>query len=1521
MNNAQDVIASIRSLQSALEKLGSRTKLSEQEIITLNSALGGLTIGMEEIRQKTDSIAYGGFTAAFKNEIRATEELRIKIGQLTNAYVTLDKERRQAAQAQYETGTAGGWGSPATTRPVNYASAASMARQTMQAEYEMASGANWGTRGALSELDPAIKGTEIPLVDFGNKVVRLTGDAEVMSRAFTKQEALMEALSKAYAKLEADVVAAGGTLGTNITGTVTETGVALRGTMGKNVTGQKVGLSAPTGIVSAPLNLQSEAQIAAAEAQSMSLTKLKNNFVTMSGSAESAVKTLGKYGFALDDIVKVQTEASTGLQKYSLRHADANGEIRNGTVVLDKYGNVLSDTTTRYKGFTDMIIRNIAKVAEWAVAVGLIYGSIAKLQQSFQDLKELSDVLADISVTTGESGAQLTRYFDAIAGISQKTATPIRDVASTFDEALKFTSEVADSDERLAKASEVVSQAMIIQKLTGITVKDAMELITSSQEQARDEFDQFSGAVKDSGRALDNHASLVDRWVTVAKNANTNVAELAQGFSKTAEAAFEAGLSADKLNGILGALLQTTSMSGEEAGVVVRSIITTLTSNQQAVAALAKYGITVKDAAGNLKDAWEILREISALQKTGVLSPTAMREISGSMGGARRGPQFLQLMSAFDKAWSLEQTSRLSEVGIGEDALGLKTKTLAGSVTKLDNAFVVLVQTLGTHGLLDVLVNSTTLVTQLISGMSDLTNKTGDFSYKLLEAVTTLALFANILPRMRNMAGPGLAYSTGMLGVDKAKLLAISKAEQETLEARQLGKIGPTESIAPQNIMVMGSMKRAMTSAALPVALTVAETIMREGFNQQAGMEAGGAIAGGIIGALVSSGNPMGAMIGAQMGSAFMASVDISKLKPPEDLTGEQIDKNFAEARNALISGARKGQLPGQGGTLLDMLGITEHTTKTDAEKIVKDFNAKLRAANYDISKLGFTGAGGRTGYTGYAQLYSKYLEEMDKRGITPKAEKEANVAEIVQETEMRRKRWADEVQKALAGGVSKEFQTEKTGALSKLNLGELSNKEVKAIIEGNAQAIQSADVVLTQLSYDSKNAGMDVGEFLKTFSDIPEASRTEIIDLANQASELRRKMGELDSGSADYSNTASQLAEVVDLLGASIRGAGEEMEIAKFKFQGFSKSTLGVSQLQQAAEKSRGYYSAYAKEAGVEEARIRNEEMDQYFWSEQDKKFIKVKIIPTFMELETEDLEEIQKKIEKAASSFNIERLKNVSAGRFGELANRVKYWQQFLQSIPGFNEQPETFNFVLGDKGELRSLRSVASAVRYALEDLNETEKKQLEGQWNIPTGATVMVPLNSLDYLNKAAMGNMLPGGESLMTGAGATGQIADYTQQTANNTAGMLNWMQNGGLGYGTTPEYKAPVPYGMKEDLGYGVDTSNPKIPYGMKTNLGYGMDTSGPKYHEGVSPMPSSFSEPIVSALSTSNSELKSMSSNLTQSFSSMIAALNGLAARSNIIQNSVYLDGQVIARYVSRSFSNNLSSAASARGSIGSVV
>jgi hypothetical protein len=140
----------------------------------------------------------------------------------------------------------------------------------------------------------------------------------------------------------------------------------------------------------------------------------------------------------------------------------------------------------------------------------------------------------------------------------------------------------------------------------------------------------------------------------------------------------------------------------------------------------------------------------------------------------------------------------------------------------------------------------------------------------------------------------------------------------------------------------------------------------------------------------------------------------------------------------------------------------------------------------------------------------------------------------------------------------------------------------------------------------------------------------------------------------------------------------------------------------------------------------------------------------------------------QRAQSNFQFQRLRNVDPSQFGQLQALTQMYDQFLTNI-GSPEKKMNINLLMGEQNVFKTMNARMTALQLALEDLTKVEKAQLSGTWNLPAGATALVPISSLDIQrwNKSGGGGLSE--EAIRALLGATNQSGDQVSESMQTAA--------------------------------------------------------------------------------------------------------------------------------------------------------
>ncbi|MCW7071859.1 MAG: phage tail tape measure protein [Methanophagales archaeon] len=152
-----------------------------------------------------------------------------------------------------------------------------------------------------------------------------------------------------------------------------------------------------------------------------------------------------------------------------------------------------------------------------------------------------------------------------------------------------------------------------------------------------------------------------------------------------------------------------------------------------------------------------------------------------------------------------------------------------------------------------------------------------------------------------------------------------------------------------------------------------------------------------------------------------------------------------------------------------------------------------------------------------------------------------------------------------------------------------------------------------------------------------------------------------------------------------------------------------------------------------------RSQTQQVVFIDENTKQMRTMNVLMPALARATKDLQETMENV-------NLQRVQQISPETWDVMVpERQAYWEQQLQQVEGFNEETELFQFFVGQGDHYRKVETTQTAMQYILQDILDVEKQQLEGMWNIPSGVTMQVPLQSLDLMRWMQEGRPAPTGE--------------------------------------------------------------------------------------------------------------------------------------------------------------------------------
>jgi TP901 family phage tail tape measure protein len=268
----------------------------------------------------------------------------------------------------------------------------------------------------------------------------------------------------------------------------------------------------------------------------------------------------------------------------------------------------------------------LRRVVMWGAASRLVYGGIAKLKSSLDEISGIEVSVAQLRMVMSPLETDFTKLQKAAIGFAKTYGLGVNDVLVS----MKVFAQQGLSQKEVIDRTRVATLAA---NVTTLDSKAATEALTAAMKIFREE---GTSAVR-----------FLDAWSeTEAKHAIT-AADMANAIKKSAAAAKTAGVTFDELNGIVAAIGSVTRQSGKEVGTAMRFIFRRLFS-EKGPKALAEIGIPAITGEGELRRGFEVLNDLAGQWKD--LTQAQKLNLAQSLGGTRQYNALIVLMDQWDEA-------------------------------------------------------------------------------------------------------------------------------------------------------------------------------------------------------------------------------------------------------------------------------------------------------------------------------------------------------------------------------------------------------------------------------------------------------------------------------------------------------------------------------------------------------------------------------------------------------------------------------------------------------------------------------------------------------------------------------------------------------------------------------------------------------------------------------------------------------------------------------------------------------
>lgn len=365
-------------------------------------------------------------------------------------------------------------------------------------------------------------------------------------------------------------------------------------------------------------------------------------------------------------------------KKYKVNIDVSNSGSKKATRDLEQLAYEATHTQTIFgklkRSVGETFSGNKLAVTAYLATLKAIKGAASDAKTAIVDMDK---AVTDLSVAQGQGRDTAANYLKQLNLQAQSIGATTKEVAQSADSWLRQGKSVKET-------GDLVYDSMILSKLGQIESAKASEYLTSA----------LNGYKKSASEAID----IVDKLTAVDMESASDAGGLAESMSRTASAASMAGVSMDKLIGMISTVKEVTQASDESVGNMFKSVFSRMNqikagkfvdeetgeSLNDTEKVLNKIGISMRDTNGQFLSSEKILDEVGSKWKS--FDGVTQRAVATAMAGTY---QYNKLISLFDNYSKALQYTEVSANSAGtaidkfnnsyKESLEAKTNTLQAS--------------------------------------------------------------------------------------------------------------------------------------------------------------------------------------------------------------------------------------------------------------------------------------------------------------------------------------------------------------------------------------------------------------------------------------------------------------------------------------------------------------------------------------------------------------------------------------------------------------------------------------------------------------------------------------------------------------------------------------------------------------------------------------------------------------------------------------------------------------------------
>lgn len=494
-----------------------------------------------------------------------------------------------------------------------------------------------------------------------------------------------------------------------------------------------------------------------------------------------------------------QIIVTTGQNKNMIK--DTSYYYNESTQQLHKQGEAFRLNANRMLSWNDQIAVAIKRMAQWAVAGSLIYGTLRKMREGRTFVAGIDKDLTDIAIIQRMSRKDVQGLAQDYGDLAVKLNRSMKEISSVYTELVRQGLSLEETQTRMQTILKLSSAG-------AVTTAESLKIITASVN------------------AMEvGHEKAADVLLKAANISASDVGQLGEAFTKVASSSYSAGVSIEQTTALIAGMIQTTQEGPSQIGTALKTIIARFNQineetgefNQdlnKVQTAIESVGVAFVNSNGQIRNVYSILKDLSQVWTT--LDKNQQAYIATTAAGVRMQNRFFAIMNSFEQIDAI-QLDLIDSAGVLNEAYEV---SLTGVEASANRAQVALEQIWLKSIKPDFLIflnNTKTAVLNLANTFGALNIILGVVTFSL---ITNSKVFKNWLTMTTVAPAAVTAVKSSIMGLNGQLLTSTVAANASTVATT--GFTGALARLRVALLAVNGTFAKIAIVAAAAVAFTAA---------------------------------------------------------------------------------------------------------------------------------------------------------------------------------------------------------------------------------------------------------------------------------------------------------------------------------------------------------------------------------------------------------------------------------------------------------------------------------------------------------------------------------------------------------------------------------------------------------------------------------------------------------------------------------------------------------------------------